>query len=147
FCRLDARPAALWRRDRNAAWRWLSSPASPSLGAAMWYFIALVIDGALAGAIYALIALAFVLVYKASAMMNFALGEWVVFGAMLAGMALHHLDLGVAGALIVAAFGMIALAAGFYQLVVRRLVARPALSAIMATLGLGMVMRGTSLLL
>src|SRR5438045_3854514 len=45
---------------------------------AMSYFLALLIDGALAGAIYALIALAFVLVYRASAMMNFALGEWVV---------------------------------------------------------------------
>ena len=60
----------------------------------MSYFLALVIDGALAGAIYALIALAFVLVYRASAMMNFALGEWVVFGAMLAGTGLHFLHLG-----------------------------------------------------
>jgi branched-chain amino acid transport system permease protein len=110
------------------------------------YFIALMIDGALAGALYALIALAFVLVYKASAMMNFALGEWVVFGAMLAGVGLHQLDLGTVGALLVATVGMIALAAGFYRLVVRRLVARPALSAIMATLGLGMVMRGSGLL-
>jgi len=59
----------------------------------MSYFLALVIDGALAGAIYALIALAFVLVYRASAMMNFALGEWVVFGAVLAGTGLHFLQL------------------------------------------------------
>jgi branched-chain amino acid transport system permease protein len=109
----------------------------------MWYFLALVIDGALAGAIYALVALAFVLVYKASTMMNFALGEWLVFGAVLAGTGLHLLHLGTIGALIFAAIGMIALAAGFYRLVVRRLVARPALSAIMATLGLGMVMRGS----
>jgi branched-chain amino acid transport system permease protein len=100
---------------------------------AMSYFLALLIDGALAGAIYALIALAFVLVYRASAMMNFALGEWVVFGAMLAGTGLHFLHLGTLGALIFAALGMIALAAGFYQLAVRRLVARPALSAIMVT--------------
>jgi branched-chain amino acid transport system permease protein len=113
----------------------------------MWYFIALMVDGALAGALYALIALAFVLVYKASAMMNFALGEWVVFGALLAGIGLHRLDLGPAGALLVAACGMVALAGGFYRLVVRRLVARPALSAIMATLGLGMAMRGGGLLL
>jgi branched-chain amino acid transport system permease protein len=112
----------------------------------MWYFLALVIDGALAGAIYALIALAFVLVYKASAIMNFALGEWVVFGAALAGTGLHFLHLGTIGALIFAAIGMIALAAGFYQLVARRLVARPAISAIMVTLGLGMVMRGSGLL-
>jgi branched-chain amino acid transport system permease protein len=112
----------------------------------MSYFLALAIDGALAGAIYALIALAFVLVYKASGMMNFALGEWVVFGAVLAGTGLHFLDLGTVGALIFAAIGMIVLAAGFYHLAVRRLVARPALSAIMATLGLGMVMRGSGLL-
>jgi len=113
----------------------------------MSYFLALVIDGALAGAIYALIALAFVLVYRASAMMNFALGEWLVFGAVLAGTGLHFLQLGTVGALIFAALGMIALAAGFYRLAVRWLVARPALSAIMVTLGLGMVMRGSGLLL
>jgi branched-chain amino acid transport system permease protein len=113
----------------------------------MWYFIALVIDGALAGAIYALIALAFVLVYKASAMMNFALGEWVVFGALLAGVGLQSLDLGAVGGLIFAALGMVALAAGFYHVILRRLIARPALSAIMVTLGLGMVMRGSGLLL
>ena len=112
----------------------------------MSYFIPLVIDGALAGVLYALIALAFVLVYKASGMMNFALGEWVVFGAVLAGTGLHYFQLGTVGALIFAAIGMIALTAGFYRLVVRRLVARPALSAIMATLGLGMVMRGSGLL-
>lgn len=112
----------------------------------MWYFLALVTDGALAGAIYALIALAFVLVYKASAIMNFALGEWLVFGAVLAGTGLHYLHLGTVGALIFATIGMIALAAGFYRVVARRLVARPAISAIMVTLGLGMVMRGSGLL-
>src|SRR5512143_3331034 len=112
----------------------------------MWYFLALVTDGALAGSIYALVALAFVLVYKASRIMNFALGEWIVFGALLAGTGLHFLHLGTIGALIFAVIGMIALAAGFYRLVARRLVARPAISAIMVTLGLGMVMRGSGLL-
>jgi branched-chain amino acid transport system permease protein len=57
----------------------------------MRFFLALVIDGILAGAIYALIALAFVLVYKASLMINFALGEWIMFGAMLAGVGAHLL--------------------------------------------------------
>jgi branched-chain amino acid transport system permease protein len=112
----------------------------------MSYFLALVVDGALAGAIYALIALAFVLVYKASSMMNFALGEWLMFGALLAGTGLQVLHLGAAS-LLFAGVAMVALAAGFYRLVVRRLVARPALSAIMATLGLGMVMRGVGPLL
>ena len=39
------------------------------------FFISLLVDGLLAGAIYALIALAFVVVYKTSRMINFALGE------------------------------------------------------------------------
>lgn len=112
----------------------------------MWYFLALLIDGALSGALYALVALAFVIVYKAAAMMNFALGEWVVLGAVLAGTGLHTLHLGMVGALLFAAVGMILLAAGFYHVVVRRLVAHPAISAIMVTWGLGMVMRGSGLL-
>ena len=40
----------------------------------MRFFVALVVDGALAGALYALLALAFVVVYRASHMINFALG-------------------------------------------------------------------------
>lgn len=113
----------------------------------MRYFITLLIDGALAGAIYALVALAFVLIYKASSMMNFALGEWTVFGAMFAGAGVHALHQGPVMALGIACLAMVALATGFYRLVVRHLVARPALSAIMATLGLGMLMRGTGPLL
>ena len=113
----------------------------------MSYFLTLLIDGALAGAIYAVVALAFVLVYKASSMMNFALGEWTMFGALFTGAGLHALHQGPAIALGFAAVAMIGLAAGFYRLVVRHLVARPALSAIMATLALGMLMRGIGPLL
>ncbi|HSI00356.1 MAG TPA: branched-chain amino acid ABC transporter permease [Reyranella sp.] len=113
----------------------------------MSYFLALVIDGALAGAIYALIALAFVLVYKASSMINFALGEWVMFGALLAGTGAQLLQLGAVGALLFAAVVMMALAAGFSHVVVRHMVGRPAIAAIMVTLGLGMVMRGVAPLL
>src|SRR5438552_2872316 len=108
----------------------------------MRFFLALVIEGALAGAIYALIALAFVLVYKASAMVNFALGEWIMVGALLAATGMHVLHLGAVGALVFAALAMIALAACFNRFVVRHLVGRPAITAIMVTLGLGMVMRG-----
>src|SRR5690349_3334377 len=39
------------------------------------FFVFLVADGALAGSIYALVALAFVVVYKASRMINFAVGN------------------------------------------------------------------------
>jgi branched-chain amino acid transport system permease protein len=39
------------------------------------FFVFLVTDGALAGSIYALVALAFVVVYKASRMINFAVAD------------------------------------------------------------------------
>jgi branched-chain amino acid transport system permease protein len=108
----------------------------------MSFFLALLADGILAGAMYALIALAFVLVYQASAMINFALGEWMMFGVLLCGLGANLLQLGTAGALVFAGLGVAAVAAGFCAIVVRRLINRPALSAIMATLGLGMLLRG-----
>jgi branched-chain amino acid transport system permease protein len=49
----------------------------------MLFFLSLSIEGALAGALYALIALAFVVVYKASRVINFALGEWQMLATLL----------------------------------------------------------------
>jgi len=110
----------------------------------MLFLIALVVDGALAGAIYALIALGFVVVYKASRVINFALGEWLMLGAVLAAAAVNVLALGLPGALVAASAGMIAFAALFNRLVLRRLVGRPVISLVMVTLGLGALMRGGS---
>jgi branched-chain amino acid transport system permease protein len=110
----------------------------------MLFLVALVVDGALAGAIYALIALGFVVVYKASRVINFALGEWLMLGAVLAAAAVNALALGLPGALVAACAGMIAFAALFNRLVLRRLVGRPVISLVMVTLGLGALMRGGS---
>src|SRR5690348_7966247 len=63
-------------------------------------FFALVINGGLAGAIYALIALAFVPVYKASRMINFALGEWIMFGSLLTSTGSHAIGLDLGGAVL-----------------------------------------------
>jgi len=113
----------------------------------MDFFLTLLVDGVLSGAIYALVALAFVLVYRASRMMNFALGEWMMVGVLLAGSGAHGLQLGTLGGLAFAALGTLALAAAFCLIVVRRLADGLAISAIMATLGLGMVLRGAAALL
>ncbi len=114
---------------------------------ALIFFLSLVIDGALAGAIYALIALAFVLVYKSSRMVNFALGEWIMAGALLAGFGQSAIGLGLAGAVLFAAGGMAAFGIAFNAIVVRRLVSRPVISLIMVTIGLGAMMRGTATLI
>jgi branched-chain amino acid transport system permease protein len=111
------------------------------------FFASLLVDGILAGAVYALIALAFVVVYKASRMINFALGEWVMFGSRLAATGVHGAGLGPAGALAFAGAAMVTLAMAFNRVVLRRLVGQPLIGIIMVTLGLGALMRGVAPLL
>ena len=112
----------------------------------MLFFLSLLVDGALAGAIYALIALAFVVVYKASRMMNFAVGECVMLGSQLVAIAMHVAGFGLLAGLVAACAGMAIFGVGFNVAVVRRLVGRPLLAAIMVTLGLGAVIRASSTL-
>ena len=108
----------------------------------MGFFAALLADGLLAGAVYALVALAFVIVYRTSGAINFALGELAMLGSRLVGAGIHGLALGPAGAVGAACAGMVALALGFNRLVLRHLVGRPLISLIMITLGLGALIRG-----
>src|SRR5690349_14040524 len=119
----------------------MSSSASEAL-----LFLTLVINGGLAGAIYALIALAFVIVYKASRMINFALGEWIMFGSLLASTGSHAVGLDLGGSVLFGCAGMALLGVWFNAIVVGRLVLRPVISLIMVTLGLGAVMRGVAAL-
>ena len=112
--------------------------------ASIVFFLSLLIEGALAGAIYALIALAFVLIYKASRMITFAIGECVMFGALLAGTGMHAMGLSLIGATLFACVGMAAFGLAFNAAVVRRLVTGPAITLIMVTLGLGALMRGAA---
>lgn len=113
----------------------------------MTFLVALLIDGALTGAIYALIALAFVVVYKASRMINFAVGECVTLGSRLVAFGLHGLGLGLGGGVAVGCVGMVAVMVGFNQAVLRRLAGRPVIALIMITIGLGALVSGATPLL
>ena len=106
------------------------------------FFFSVLIEGILAGAVYALIALAFVLVYKSSRMVNFAVGEWLMAGALMAGAGHYALGLGTASSILFAALGMAGLGLVFNGLVVRRLTAGPVISLIVVTLGVAALMRG-----
>lgn len=108
----------------------------------MAFFLSLVVDGALAGLVYALVALAFVIVFKASRMINFALGEWVMLGTLLVAFGFGSLGLGAIGSLGLASAGMIGLALAFNGLVLQRLVGRPLIALVMVTLGLSALLRG-----
>ena len=111
---------------------------------ALIFFLSLLVEGGLAGTLYALIALAFVLVYKSSRMVNFALGEWIMVGATLTAVGQSAIGLGLAAAILCAAAGMAMFGVAFNAIVVRRLLTRPVISLIMVTIGLGAMMRGTS---
>jgi len=110
------------------------------------FFAALVVDGALAGALYTLVALSFVVVYRASRMINFAVGEWVMLASRFVTFGLHALGLGLPGALAVGCAGMAGMGVAFNRVVLRRLVGQPLLSVIMVTLGLGALVRGAAAL-
>jgi branched-chain amino acid transport system permease protein len=102
------------------------------------------VDGLLASAIYALVALAFVVVYKASGAINFALGELAMLGSRLVATGIHTMELGLAGAIGFASAGMVAVALAFNRLVLRHMVGRPLIALIMVTLGLGALIRGAA---
>lgn len=91
-----------------------------------------------------MIALAFVVVYKASRVMNFALGEWVMFASRFTATGFHAFGLGLAGALVFGCAGMAALAMAFDRLVLRRLARYRTISLLMVTLGLGAFLRGVA---
>lgn len=104
----------------------------------------LVVDGALVGAIYALVALAFVVVYKASRMINFAVGDLTMLASRFVAAGLHALGLPLAGALGFGGAAMVAVGVVFSRVVLRRLFGQPLISLIMVTIGLGLFLRGAA---
>jgi branched-chain amino acid transport system permease protein len=92
-------------------------------------------EGLVGGVLYALIALGFVLIYKASGVFNFAQGIMVVFAALTL-VGLHALGLPAFIALILALGVMLALAVAVERIVLRPLVNQPDIILFLATFGL-----------
>lgn len=110
-----------------------------------WTFtVVLIVNGLLVGMMYALIALGFVLVYKATEAFNFAQGEFVMFGGFIAAAAIGGLPWWVAALLAVA--GMVAFCFGLERIVLRPLLGRPIIPVIMATIGVASLLRGVATL-
>ncbi|WP_129632726.1 branched-chain amino acid ABC transporter permease [Candidatus Oscillochloris fontis] len=103
--------------------------------------IQLSLSGIANGAIYALVALGFVLIFKSSDVINFAQGELLMIGAYLTYMTVQQFGLfwpiGVVVAVILAAVVGVLI----QQLVLRPLIGEPAISVIMVTIGLSSVLR------
>jgi branched-chain amino acid transport system permease protein len=107
----------------------------------MDFFLALVMNGLLSGSVYALVGMAFVVVYRASLVLNFSLGEWVSLGAKSTGVSVQVLGLPLIPAAAAAIALMAALAIAFNRAVIAKLIGRPIVAVVMATLALGVLMR------
>jgi branched-chain amino acid transport system permease protein len=108
-----------------------------------WQFtLVLVLNGVMIGLMYALIALGFVLIYKATDAINFAQGEFVMFAAFIAAGAAGLAGLPFWVSALLAIAGMVVLGFGLERIVLRPLIGRPIISVIMATIGLQAVLRG-----
>ena len=106
------------------------------------FFLLLMSNGVLIGLMYALIALGFVLVYKATDAVNFAQGEFVMIAGLVVAAAL-----GVYGAplwlsITLGIGAMVGFGFALERTTLRKLIGRPIIAVVMATIGLASILRG-----
>jgi branched-chain amino acid transport system permease protein len=102
----------------------------------------LIISGAAIGCIYALIALGFVLIYKATETVNFAQGDIMMVGGFVGLSAMTLGGLPFWAAFLITIVVMTLFGMGAERLVLRPLLGQPAFTVIMMTIGLGYLARG-----
>ena len=105
-------------------------------------FLQLVISGIAQGCIYGLIALGFVLIYKATETVSFAQGELMMLGAFGGFVAMTFLGMPFWLAVISAIAAMGLFGVLLERVVIRPILGQPAFSIVMLTIGIGYVARG-----
>ena len=112
-----------------------------------WSFLAeVLIGGLLSGVMYSLVAIGFVLIYKASGVLNFAQGAMLLFAA-LTFVSLVERGVPFAGALVITFAVMIVLGMAIERAVLRPLVNKPPITLFMATLAVSYILEGGAQLL
>ena len=109
----------------------------------MSFFFEVLIGGLLSGVMYSLVALGFVLIYKASGVFNFAQGAMVFFAA-LTYVGLLELKLPAVAALPLTLAVMVVLGLLIERVVLRPLVNQPQITLFMATIGLSFFIEGVA---
>lgn len=107
----------------------------------MSFFFEVLTGGLLAGVMYSLVAIGFVLIYKASGVFNFAQGSMVLFSALTF---VSLLERGVPFwfSFLITLLVMLVLAWSIERFVLRKLVNRSPITLFMATLGLSYIIEG-----
>jgi branched-chain amino acid transport system permease protein len=105
-------------------------------------FLQLVISGIAQGCIYGLIALGFVLIYKATETVSFAQGELMMLGAFCGLACMTMLGFPYWLSVLATIAGMAAFGVLLERIVIRPILGQPAFSIVMLTIGIGYVTRG-----
>jgi branched-chain amino acid transport system permease protein len=105
------------------------------------FLIEVLLGGLFTGLMYSLVALGFVLIFKASGVFNFAQGVMVLFAALTL-VGLMERGMPVAAALVITMAVMVALAFLIERVVLRPLVNQEAIILFMATIGLNFFLEG-----
>ena len=108
------------------------------------YFLQLVISGLVIGSIYSAVALGFVIIYKATRVVNFAQGELLMVGAYVCYAFLVQMHVPFWAALLLTVLFGMALAMFVERLILRPMIGEPAISIIMVTIGLSLVLRSVA---
>jgi branched-chain amino acid transport system permease protein len=106
------------------------------------FMLQLLITGVAVGGVYALMALGFVLIYKASNVVNFGPGELVLFGAYVSWATILQMRFPLYVAFPLTLLTSIALGLIIERGVLRPLIGQPIISVIMVTFGFASVIRG-----
>src|SRR5881296_3427344 len=106
------------------------------------FMLQLLITGIAVGGVYALMALGFVLIYKASNVVNFGPGELVLFGAYVSWATILQMRFPLYVAFPLTLLTSIALGLIIERGVLRPLIGQPIISVIMVTFGVASVIRG-----
>lgn len=107
----------------------------------MEYFAELVVNGALTGLMYSLVALGFVLIYKSAGVPNLAQGAIVMIAGYVVWLLVAS-GLPLALAIVLAAAIMFGFGLVTERLLLRRMVGQPVIMIVMLTLGLEIFLRG-----
>jgi branched-chain amino acid transport system permease protein len=101
--------------------------------------IQLLVKGVALGGVYALVALGFVVVFKATGVVNFAQGSLMLLGGLLTSTAARGWGLPFPLAVGVAVLGAVAITLAVERLVLRRMAGAPVVSVVLLTVGLAIV--------
>jgi branched-chain amino acid transport system permease protein len=111
------------------------------LGQEITYFVQLVLSGIAVGCIYAMIAVGFVLIFKATDILNFAHGEIMMVGAYICYVLMAHLNFSFLPAIAVTLIFFILMGVVTERLVFRPMIGEPVFATVMVTLGLSIFLR------